>query len=42
MIVMLDATGKQLTTLSTDLLEDGDGHSPRKIIAFLDKWTAKR
>lgn len=38
MIVVLDAKGKQLTTLSTDELEDGDGHSPKKILAFLAKW----
>lgn len=38
MIVVLDATGKQLTTLSTDELEDGEGHSPKKILAFLAKW----
>ena len=38
MIVVLDRTGKQLTTLSTDELEDGEGHSPKKILAFLAKW----
>jgi thioredoxin-related protein len=38
MIVVLEATGKQLTTLSTDELEEGDGHSPKKILAFLAKW----
>jgi thioredoxin-related protein len=37
-IVMLDANGKPLTTHSTDELEDGDGHSPKKILAFLAKW----
>jgi thioredoxin-related protein len=38
MIVVLDAKGKQLTTLSTDELEEDAGHSPKKILAFLAKW----
>ena len=37
-LVVLDADGKQLTTQESGALEEGSGHSPAKIIAFLDKW----
>jgi HEAT repeat protein len=40
-IVILDADGKQLTTEDTNLLEDGDHHSPQKVLAFLKQWTPK-
>jgi thioredoxin-related protein len=42
MIVVLDSTGKQLTTLSTDELEEGSGHSAKKILAFIDLWKPKQ
>lgn len=38
-LVLLDWNGKQLTTKDTGELEDGPGHSPAKILAFLDLWT---
>ncbi len=38
-LVVLDATGKQLTTQDTGALEDGkSAHDPEKVIAFLKKW----
>ncbi|MBI4627023.1 MAG: hypothetical protein HY736_27845 [Verrucomicrobia bacterium] len=36
------ATGKQLTTQETGALEDGDRHSPKKVLAFLDRWKPKK
>jgi thioredoxin-related protein len=41
-IVVLDADGKQLTTEDTGLLEEGNHHSPQKVLAFLKEWTPKR
>ncbi len=41
-IVVLDAGGKQLTTEDTGKLEDGDHHSPEKVIAFLKEWAPKK
>ncbi len=42
-LVVLDADGKQLTTQETGALEDGkSAHDPAKVIAFLQKWAAKR
>jgi thiol-disulfide isomerase/thioredoxin len=41
-IVVLDADGKQLTTQDTGKLEDGDHHSPDKVMAFLKEWAAKK
>ena len=38
-IVILDCDGKQLTTQDTGKLEEGDHHSPEKVMAFLKKWT---
>ena len=37
-LVVTDATGKVLTTQDTGELEDGDAHSPKKILAFLARW----
>lgn len=37
-LVVLDADGKQLTTKDSGELEEGDGHSPAKILAFLALW----
>lgn len=41
-LVVLDADGKQLTTQETGALEEGDGHSPAKVLAFLQKWAPAR
>ena len=37
-IVILGADGKQVTVKNTGELEEGDHHSPEKVIAFLDQW----
>jgi thioredoxin-related protein len=37
-LVVLDSTGKQLTTKDSGELEEGHGHSPPKIMAFLALW----
>jgi thioredoxin-related protein len=37
-LVVLDSDGKQLTTKDSGELEEGDGHSPAKILAFLSLW----
>jgi thiol:disulfide interchange protein len=37
-LVVLAADGKQLTTKDSGELEDGEGHSPAKILAFLAAW----
>lgn len=39
-LVVLDETGKQLTTQETGALEEGDHHNPAKVQAFLDQWKA--
>ena len=41
-LVVLDADGKQLTTQDSGLLEEGDHHSPVKVMAFLEAWTPKK
>jgi thioredoxin-related protein len=41
-LVMLDDEGKQLTTQETGALEEGAGHSPDKITAFLAQWSPQR
>jgi thiol:disulfide interchange protein len=41
-IVVLDADGKQLTTKNTSELEEGDHHSPAKVMAFLKEWSGKK
>jgi thiol:disulfide interchange protein len=38
-IVILDSEGKHLTTKNTAELEEGDHHSPAKVIAFLKAWS---
>ncbi len=40
-LVVLDATGKHLTTKNTGELEEGDHHSPAKVTAFLKQWEAR-
>lgn len=37
-LVVLDSDGKQLTTKDSGELEEGEEHSPAKIIAFLSEW----
>ena len=37
-LVVLDSDGKQLTTKDSGELEEGEGHSPSKITAFLELW----
>jgi thiol:disulfide interchange protein len=37
-LVVLDSDGKQLTTKDSGELEDGNGHSPAKILEFLSAW----
>jgi thiol:disulfide interchange protein len=37
-LVVLDSDGKQLTTKDSGELEEGAGHSPAKILAFLSAW----
>jgi thiol:disulfide interchange protein len=41
-LVVLDADGKQLTTKDSGELEEGNHHSPAKVLAFLDKWSPKK
>lgn len=37
-LVVLDADGHQLTTKDTGELEEGDHHSPEKVLDFLKQW----
>jgi thiol:disulfide interchange protein len=37
-LVVLDSDGKPLTTKDSGELEEGAGHSPAKIMAFLAQW----
>src|SRR5689334_10849054 len=41
-IVVLDSDGKLLTTQDTAKLEEGDHHSPEKVLAFLKEWAPKK
>lgn len=41
-LVVLAADGRQLTTQETGALEEGSGHSPAKILAFLARWAPRR
>jgi thiol:disulfide interchange protein len=41
-IVILDSDGKQLTIQDTAKLEEGDHHSPDKVLAFLKEWSPKK
>jgi len=38
-IVILDSSGKHLNTKDTGELEEGDHHSPEKVLAFLNQWS---
>ena len=38
-IVVLGRDGRPLVTEDTDLLGEGDGYSPRKILNFLSQWS---
>lgn len=40
-LVVLDADGTQLATQDTAELEEGDHHDPKKVMAFLDKWSPR-
>jgi thiol:disulfide interchange protein len=37
-LVVLDEDGNVLTTQDTGKLEEGDHHSPQKVLAFLKEW----
>ena len=41
-LVVLDANGHQLITKDSGELEEGDHHSPEKVLAFLKQWEAKK
>jgi len=40
-LVVLDASGKQLTTQDSGKLEQGDHHDPAKVMEFLKAWSPK-
>ena len=40
-LVVLDADGKQLTTQTSEPLEEGDHYNRDKVFAFLKEWTSK-
>ena len=37
-LVVLDTAGQPLTTQETGALESGNGHDPKKVLAFLEQW----
>ena len=39
---VLDSDGKLLKSESSGEFEEGKGHSPKKVIAFLKEWTLKK
>jgi thiol:disulfide interchange protein len=41
-LVVLDADGKQLHTQDSGKLEEGDHHSPEKVLTFLKAWIPKK
>lgn len=41
-LVVLDGAGTALVTHDTGKLEEGDHHDPKKVLAFLDQWAAKK
>jgi thiol:disulfide interchange protein len=41
-LVVLDGKGKPLTTQETGALEEGDHHSPAKVVRFLERWKPNR
>ena len=40
-LVVLDADGRLLCTKDTGELEEGRGHSPAKVLAFLRQWSGR-
>jgi thioredoxin-related protein len=40
-LFVLDQTGKLIQDQDTGLLEEGDHHSPKKVVEFLTKWMPK-
>lgn len=40
-LVVLDENGKLLVAQKTSVLEEGDHHSPQKVLAFLKTWVPK-
>jgi hypothetical protein len=41
-LVVLDADGKPLHTQDSGKLEEGDHHSPEKVLTFLKAWMPKK
>ena len=41
-IVILNSQGGHLTTKETGELEEGDHHSPQKVLAFLNQWAPRK
>jgi thioredoxin-related protein len=41
-LAVLDGDGKVVTAQRTDSLEEGKGHNPAKVKAFLKEWVVKR
>jgi thioredoxin-related protein len=41
-LAVLDGDGKVVTAQRTDALEEGKGHNPEKVKAFLKEWVVKR
>lgn len=41
-LMVLNAKGETVTTQDSGELEEGQGHSPAKVLAFLDKWADER
>ncbi|GAA4802708.1 thioredoxin family protein [Olivibacter ginsenosidimutans] len=39
--VVLDADGKRIHTQNSAYLEEGKGHSPKKVLEFLENWSPK-
>ncbi|WP_321476919.1 thioredoxin family protein [uncultured Paludibaculum sp.] len=40
-LIVLDATGRHLTSQDTGVLEEGKGYSLQRITAFLEEWAPK-
>jgi thioredoxin-related protein len=40
-LAVLDASGKVITAQRTDPLEEGDHHDPKRVQAFLTRWTVQ-
>lgn len=41
-LVVLGPDGTRLTTQETGALEEGNGHSPAKVLAFLNQWSPRQ